>query len=155
MSSLRTKDGGKNDQRNGDSDGNDDCPESGLQTLRGREWFGSAEVLIIFHLGSSLPQSRQLGKDQNLCIGIIIITSLKYICIMYMYVFGSLSSHWCSEIPMSAPCKYQKSDLRRQGKWPRRKSWQSWLIKISQIHCHKIYFGAVSNIKKKYTGQSR
>ena len=27
-------------------------------------------LMTIFHLGSSLPQSRQLGKDQNICINV-------------------------------------------------------------------------------------
>ena len=45
-------------------------------------------LLTIFHLGSSLPQSRQLGKDQNICMWVINIISLKK-----GYVCGSLLAH--------------------------------------------------------------
>ena len=57
-------------------------------------------LMTIFHLGSSLPQSRQLGKDQNIYMWVINKISLKEggVC-------GSLLlSHLFSEIPMPAPC---------------------------------------------------
>ena len=61
-------------------------------------------LLTIFHLGSSLPESRQLGKDQNICMWVINIISLKE-----GYVCGSLLlSHLFSETPMPAPCLVSK-----------------------------------------------
>ena len=56
-------------------------------------------LLTIFHLGSSLPQSRQLGKGQNIYMWVINIISLKK---------GYVLSHLFSETPMPAPCLVSK-----------------------------------------------